>query len=682
LTLTLTFKVKSPISTQNGKKHFTCDLPRSLLSPASCSDVNLAGPMTDDTTAVLQVVPVRVFGNDGRHQDTYALLDSGAQTSLCCRDLVDRLCIDGEYQALKIGNVEGTGERKQSMKFTMKVQPTSPSAINKMIDVNEVWSVPKLNIAMPRINKQRVKSMAHLNGLAIPYPSTANVEVLLGANVAEAIIQHEVKTGRPGQPIAVRTDFGWVITGTMTHKASQYLSREVMSTRKSGEDLQSTIQAWWSTEAFGTKYDKPVAMSREDQRAEKLLQQNTRYLGDRYEASLLWKADDVKMPNNYVMALKRLQSTENKLHKDQAMAEAYSQIFADYVSQGHARKLSKPEAETPNAKRWFLPHHAVVNPNKVKIRVVFDAAAMCHGVSLNNQLLTGPDLLQSLPGVLIRFREEPIAITADIEKMYHQVKIKAEDQPALSFLWRNLDKSKPPDVCQMEVAVFGARCSPAIANYVLQKTAEDHATAAEDSKAIKESFYMDDFLKSEKTVEAAIDRAKSVTALLKKGGFHLTKWASNNREVLQALPASEVSNSTIDLNCDNLPSERVLGVIWNPDTDTIGFKVRESNSNNATKRSVLSQLSSVFDPFGIASPYTLQAKMLMQQLWNKKLDWNEELTGDDLDFWQKWHEELTELAAVTISRCFLGPDDEAVKRELHLFCDASDSGFGAVAYFR
>ncbi|XP_074653617.1 uncharacterized protein LOC141907774 [Tubulanus polymorphus] len=267
--------------------------------------------------------------------------------------------------------------------------------------------------------------------------------------------------------------------------------------------------------------------------------------------------------------------------------------------------------------------------------------------------------------------------------MYHQVKVREEDRPALSFLWRDLDTTRPPDVYEMQVTIFGARCSPAMANYVLRKTAEDNESEvdAETAAAIRKHFYMDDFLKSENSTAKAIQRAKDVTMLVKRGGFRLTKWTSNSREVLQALPPSEVSCQSIDLMADQLPAERTLGVIWDPESDTIGFKVREAMTP-ATKRGVLSKVSSVFDPFGIAAPFTVKAKILMQRLWCQKLDWNDELTGGDLENWQIWLKELIKLEMLKIPRCYRAPDVPSTGRQLHVFCDASDKAFGAVAYLR
>jgi hypothetical protein len=71
---------------------------------------------------------------------------------------------------------------------------------------------------------------------------------------------------------------------------------------------------------------------------------------------------------------------------------------------------------------WYLPHHAVVQPQKAgKVRVVFDCPAKFKGTSLNDKLLCGPDFNNNLVGVLIRFKEQPIAIVSDIREMLHQV---------------------------------------------------------------------------------------------------------------------------------------------------------------------------------------------------------------------------------------------------------------------
>ena len=99
---------------------------------------------------------------------------------------------------------------------------------------------------------------------------------------------------------------------------------------------------------------------------------------------LLWKSDDdTPFPDSKAMATKRLHGTERRLVNDQEKAAAYQATIDAYLKKGHARKLSREEAQLRLSRRWFLPHHAVTNPNKPgRFRMVFDAAARSQGTSL------------------------------------------------------------------------------------------------------------------------------------------------------------------------------------------------------------------------------------------------------------------------------------------------------------
>ena len=120
--------------------------------------------------------------------------------------------------------------------------------------------------------------------------------------------------------------------------------------------------------------------------------------------------------------------------------------------------------------------HAVQHPAKPgKVRVVFDCSAKYHGKSLNDELLQGPDLTNSLVGVLTRFRQDSVAFMSDVQAMFHQVRVNPEDRSALRFLWwpdGNLDLE--PEEFMMTVHLFGAVSSPSCANFALRKTATDN----------------------------------------------------------------------------------------------------------------------------------------------------------------------------------------------------------------
>jgi len=137
------------------------------------------------------------------------------------------------------------------------------------------------------------------------------------------------------------------------------------------------------------------------------------------------------MPRNRSQVLSRLQQLKTRLNRDPDFIEEYVHVVESYLSQGHVRRVELGDGRA----KWMLPHHPVLHPLKPgKVRIVFDCAASYQGCSLNNELLTGHDLLQSLIGVLLRFRLGRIAFTADIQLMFPQVYVANEDQDFLQFL--------------------------------------------------------------------------------------------------------------------------------------------------------------------------------------------------------------------------------------------------------
>ena len=161
---------------------------------------------------------------------------------------------------------------------------------------------------------------------------------------------------------------------------------------------------------------------------------------------------------------------------------------------------------------------------------------------MNEQLLRGPENTSTLMGVILRFRVDDVAVTADIKRMFHQVLVAPEDRGALCYLWwPNGDLSKGPKTYQMLVHIFGAKSSPSVARYALRKTAKDNEKdfSQEAVDAVLKDFYVDDLLKSFADSERAVQVSKKLQELLARGGFELTKWISNSRSVLSAFPVEE-----------------------------------------------------------------------------------------------------------------------------------------------
>ncbi len=239
---------------------------------------------------------------------------------------------------------------------------------------------------------------------------------------------------------------------------------------------------------------------------------------------------------------------------------------------------------------------------------------------------------------------------------------------------------------RMTVHLFGAVSSPSCACYALRKTAKDGQAffSADVTSTVKQSFYVDDCLKSTASEEEAIQLIKDLTALCLRGGFHLTKWVSNSHVVLQTVAEEHRAKDLkeLDLHRDSLPLERALGLQWCIESDAFQFKMVMKEKPH-TRRGMLSLLSSVYDPLGFIAPVTLPGKVLLQELCRRNFGWDDNLPSDVQQHWTRWLEELVKLAEFKVKRC-LKPKDfgPLVHARMHHFSDASECGYGVVSYVR
>jgi hypothetical protein len=204
----------------------------------------------------------------------------------------------------------------------------------------------------------------------------------------------------------------------------------------------------------------------------------------------------------------------------------------EYQEEGFSRQLS-PEELMPREGilQWFLPLHSVRDPNKPeKVRVTFDAKVTIKKLSLNNNFLTGPDLANSLLGVLLCFCKERITIQGDIKGIFDAVKASPEDDNAFCFYyWEDHDLNKPLIPYQICMQVFGAASSPGASHFALKQTAKDNAEhfSSECVKTVQRDFYVDDLLKSVSDSRTAVNLLKEFCSILERRGFYLHKIITN-----------------------------------------------------------------------------------------------------------------------------------------------------------
>ena len=401
------------------------------------------------------------------------------------------------------------------------------------------------------MNKLR-ENWNHLKRVNLEDLVVAKPRILIGMDNWDLLLTSDVIRGPKNGPAVSRTKLGWVLHGNVAEV--QHRVETVFNIWGEEEDsLHQLVKKSFATEDFGVKLLDKLPHSKDEEKAIAIMEKTTRRVENKWETGLLWKEESMKLPESKSMALRRLWSVEKKMDKDQSFADQYIKKIEDYISKGYARKLDSKEAEVEGDKTWYLPHFAVINPNKPgKIRIVFDAAARSHGVSLNDSLLKGPDLMCPLVGVLCKFRERRVAVGGDIEEMFSRVGIRQQDQSSQRFLWRGANRDHPPEVYEMLSMFFGAIDSPSKAQYVKNVNAEEFSEEfIRAVVAIIEKHYVDDYLDSFDTEEETIKVIHDVMEVHRQGGFRIRNWISNSKEVLSSLPRDVVANCDKDLDLES-----------------------------------------------------------------------------------------------------------------------------------
>ena len=311
--------------------------------------------------------------------------------------------------------------------------------------------------------------------------------------------------------------------------------------------------------------DDDVSLSCEDWRFLDIMEANIHRNDDgNWEMPLPFRLKDVKMPNNRSQAVNRLNGLIRTLRRKPQMEKDYFEFIQKILDKGHTSPvpLDDIRAKSQSGKVWYLPHFGVYYPKKpTEIRVVFDSSAEYLDVSLNKELPPDPDLMNSLLGVLFRFRREITAIMCDIEQMFHSSNVDPNHWDFLRFLWfENNKPGKPITEYRMYVHLFGNGPSPAVATFGLRKTAADgEKEFGEDAmKFVHRNFYVDDGLVSLPTAKQAIALVTATQAMLRTANLRLHKTVSNSIEVMEAFPVEDKGKG--DLHRDSLPAQRSLGV--------------------------------------------------------------------------------------------------------------------------
>ncbi|MCP3901947.1 MAG: hypothetical protein GY707_19745 [Desulfobacteraceae bacterium] len=258
---------------------------------------------------------------------------------------------------------------------------------------------------------------------------------MIGQDNSEALIPLEFVQGCKDEPYAVKTVLCWsvhgkleeektgltscgLISGRICKKALSHfvqhsivhcsaselgLESKITSSFEKSEvcshvDLESKIERLWNFDNEGLGV-LDVSLSDQDKKVISLWDNEVQFTENHYVLPIPWK-ENVEVPNNFQVALKRLQSLKTNLDRkglyDRYNTEIHKLFEKDYAEVAPISNLS--------TKTWYLPHHAVITDKKPdKVRVVYDCASKYRGESLNDKCYQGPDLNNKLLHVLLKF---------------------------------------------------------------------------------------------------------------------------------------------------------------------------------------------------------------------------------------------------------------------------------------
>ncbi|KAL2098438.1 hypothetical protein ACEWY4_007645 [Coilia grayii] len=643
-----------------------------------------AGELKQCTLAIVPV-KVKMFNSD-KIIHTYAFLDPGSSATFCTDSLKRKLNTCGKNCTILLRTM---GQEKPVSSSVVSGLEISNMEGQKFHKLPEVYTQTKLPVSKHHIPKQEtIHKWQYLHEVKIPQLD-ADIELLIGTNAAKVMEPWKIINSRGTGPYAVTTSLGWVINGLMQETTWETKGSHACTVVNhiSVATLNDLLMKQYHHDFPELKAEEKTEMSVADKQFMSIMESSKELRNGHYYLPLPFKCNDVTMPNNYQQAHQHVLSLKRKLERNAQYHNEYTAFLEGVIEKGYAEIVPPDELEAPSGKVWYIPHHGVHHPKKGTLRVVFDCSASFQGISLNSALIQGPNLTSNLVGVLLRFRQEPVALMADIEGMFHQVRVVEKHVDFLRFLWwPNGDTNQPIKEYRMTVHIFGATSSPSCANFALRQTAEDFKDifSRETMETIKCNFYVDDCLKSVMTEADAIMICKELESACLMGGFRLHKWISNSRNVLMSIPQADRAKEVkdLDLESGDLPVERSLGIQWHVERDQLTFAV-SLKDQPCTRRGLLSVISSVCDPLGFICPFVLTAKNILQDLCRQNYAWDKELPAHYVQMWQDWLTGLSHIRELAVSRCMKPMNfGQVTSAQLHHFSDASESGYGCVSYLR
>ncbi|XP_033212462.1 uncharacterized protein LOC117170053 [Belonocnema kinseyi] len=596
-----------------------------------------------------------------------ALLDTCSSANFITEKLATALRLPKKRCSVPVGALNNlTKVAKAVVKITIRSLHSSYERPLNFLTIPQIAELVPNDI----IPREVIKIPPNIQLADPTFHLPSKVDMLLGSGRSLSMFcgGQIILSDRAGDLILQKTELGWIAGGNV-NSMSLTISRAI---KCNFAELRSDISKFWELEeGFSQIHLSPEEIACE----EHFRIHKTRNNLGRCIVALLFRQNHERLGESRSVALKRLNSLERRFKHQPELRSQYSDIIEEYLTLGHISPI-----QDQGEFGFYLPHHAVFKEDSstTRVRVVFDGSAKSEsGFSLNNTLMVGPTLQDDILSHILRFRFHIFVLKGDIEKIYRQFEIRDEDRRFQRILWRrdgiNLDS------LQLNTVTFGISSSPFLATRAIEQLINDEGHQHPKAAIVLETdLYVDDLITRAETVEEEVQTQDSVIKLLNLGCLNKRQWALNDINCLRGIPDTSI-NKKIQLNDGK--TLKTLGVSWNSSTDSIIYSVHSPVlKSKITKRTVLSEIAKLFDPPGLLGPIILFARIIMQKLWELKVDWHESLPNNIHKTWVEFHSEITLLSDLRFERKVIV--NEAIDVQLHGFCNASEKGYGACIYIK
>jgi len=610
-----------------------------------------------------------------------ALLDSGSQNNFVTEYMA---------QTLQLGrnkiksDVSGIGQTVHTITSAVTVKIRS-----RISDYEKTIScliLPRLTNDIPAqvIDPKRINVPDNIKLADNAYNKPQKIDMLLGAELFyDLICPGQIKSAIDG-PIIQETRLGWIVAGPVpnsnTNAGRDSYANITLMSQVVINNLEDQMSKFWSLETLSNDTNN---YTMEEKACQSYFNKTVRRGSDgKFIVKLPFKNEVKEIGNSYPTALRRFFSLEKRFKFNPALKFEYIKFIKEYIELNHMQVYNEEDNKNV-VSDYFLPHNAVININSAttRLRVVFDGSCKTNiGLSLNDALLKGPTIQEELITIVARFRKHKFALSADVSKMYRQIWVDPQHRNYQKILWRE-NSTEPLRTYRLNTVTYGTVPASFLATGCLSKLAEKEYQVFPDAcDAIKSDFYMDDYLGGSDTKDNALKLRNSLIEVMRRGGFPLRKWMSNSSELLNDIP--DIGNKSMTIMELENEMTKILGLLWCPERDVFKYKIEITKLSDlpVTKRNILSQISSLFDPLGLVGPIVIRAKILMQKLWQLQCDWDKPVPIEVKNEWKSYLSSLNYLRELEIPR-YLGTEIK-YEIQIHGFADASLLAYGACLYIR